>query len=97
MGPAQPEAQAVEVRETQAETAAAIEQAGIDELGQEISHVDQNADMAAIDRSEAAADLAREPSQRPSLGNRGQARNQPNPRTSVRAAAPRSVGGCGSR
>ncbi len=37
---------------------------------------------------QAAADLTREPSRRPSLGKRGQARSQPNPRTSVRAAAP---------
>jgi hypothetical protein len=36
----------------------------------------------------AAADFAREPSRRPSSGKRGQARSQPNPLTSVRAAAP---------
>jgi len=44
----------------------------------------------------AAADLTREPSRRPSSGSCGQARSQPHPRTSVRAAAPcqirRSVG-----
>jgi hypothetical protein len=38
--------------------------------------------------AQAAADLTREPSRRPSLGKRGQARSQPNPRTSVRATAP---------
>jgi hypothetical protein len=36
----------------------------------------------------AAAHLTREPSRRPSSGKRGQARSQPDPRTSVRAAAP---------
>ena len=45
---------------------------------------------AAINRqsSRAAADLTREPSRRPSSGSCGQARSQPDPLASVRAAAP---------
>jgi hypothetical protein len=44
------------------------------------------AEVQAVTR--AAADLTREPSRRPSSGSCGQARSQPDPRASVRAAAP---------
>jgi len=55
-------------------------------VGWREGHSSGAAEVQAVSR--AAADLTREPSLRPTSGSCGQARSQPDPRISVRAAAP---------